>query len=222
MTQGTLQVTDANGVKQTLQETVVGGNLLPNVVVSDASGNLAVMAPGGEGAQLVSSDGTKATYRAGAVARTLYSTAAAVLVEVVGSATKTVRIKKLTVWGQAGTLFFAELTLLRCTGVSGGTPTAAANGKHDKNDAAATAVINSYAAAATAGAGSVVSGAKALSVGVPSATLPMLATSWDFSRNQDKAMILRGAGDVLEIFNNTTGLGTATYGFEVEWEEDNS
>ena len=35
-------------------------------------------------------------------------------------------------------------------------------------------------------------------------------------------MILRGAGDVIEIMNNTLTLGTGTYGCMVEWEEDNS
>lgn len=223
MAQGTLYVTDANGARQQLEETVLStGNFAPNTIVTDSAGNRALMAPGGEGAQLVSSDGTKATYRSGAVAQTLYSTGAAVLVEIVGSATKTVRIKKITLWAQAGTKFFTELTLLRCTGVSGGTPTVAAIGKHDKNDAAATAVVNYYTAAAAAGAGSVVTGAGALSVAIPSATMPMLEKTWDFSRSQDKAMILRGTGDVLEVFNNVTGLGTATFGFEAEFEEDNS
>ena len=27
-------------------------------------------------------------------------------------------------------------------------------------------------------------------------------------------MILRGTSDILEVYNNTTGLGTATFGFE--------
>jgi hypothetical protein len=179
-------------------------------------------APGRQGALLVSSDGTKPTYRAGAVAQTLYSTAAAVLVEIVGSASMTVRVKKITVWAQAGTKFYAELTLQRCTAASAGTPNVAAIGKHDKNDAAATAVINYYTAAAAAGTGNAVIGAQPLSTVPPSATAAMNPTVWDFSKLQDKALILRGTGDVIEIYNNTTGLGTATFGFEVEWEEDNS
>jgi hypothetical protein len=179
-------------------------------------------APGATGVVATSSDGAKPTYRTGEVAQTLYSTTAAVLVEVVGSASKTVRVKKITLWAQAATKFYAELTLLRCTGASAGTPVVPAIGKHDSADGAATAVINNYTAAAAAGAGAVVSGAKVLSTGVPSATLPMIQAVWDFSTNQDKALILRGIGDVVEVFNNTTGLGAGTYGYEVEYEEDQS
>ena len=69
---------------------------------------------GNSGALLVSSDQTKAR----SAGQTLYSTAAAVLVEIVGSATKTVRVKKIVVWGQCATKFFTELELLRSTSVS--------------------------------------------------------------------------------------------------------
>lgn len=179
-------------------------------------------APGAPGVACVSSDGLKPTYRAGGNGLTLYSTAAAVLLEVVGSATKTIRVKKIEIWGQAATKFFTELQLLRCTGASAGTPAVAVKGKHDKNDANATAVINSYAAAAAAGAGSAVIGAKVLNVGAPAATLPALSAVWDFCRNEDKALILRGTGDVIEVYNTITGLGAGTFGFEVEWEEDAS
>ena len=61
-------------------------------------------APGGTGVALVSLDGTNPTYRTGAVAQTLFSTAAAVLVEIVGSPTATVRVKQITIWAQAATL----------------------------------------------------------------------------------------------------------------------
>jgi hypothetical protein len=184
--------------------------------------NMPRQAPGTTGVALVSSDGVKPTYRSGAVAQTFYSGAAAVLVEIVGSASKTVRVKKITLWGQAATKFYAELTLLRCTAVSAGTPNVPAIGKHDKNDANATAVVNNYTAAATAGAGSVVSGARSLSMVVPSATAGMVPTIFDFCQNQDKAEILRGTGDVLQIFNNTTGFGSGSYGYEVVLEEDAS
>lgn len=193
-----------------------------NYAIASFAATMQREAPGRAGALLVSSDGTKPVYRSGAVAQTLYSTAAAVLVEIQGSSTMTVRVKKITLWAQAGTKFYGELTLLRCTGVSAGTQVVAAIGKHDKNDAAATAVINNYTAAAAAGAGNAVIGAKVLPTVPPAAGVQIQVTQWDFSQNQDKALIVRGTGDVIEVFNNTTGLGTATYGFEVEWEEDNS
>ena len=100
---------------------------------------------------------------------------------------------------------------------------AAAKVPFDINDAAATAVVNSYAAAATAGAGTLVMGARPLPLQVPAATNsgPIQAV-WDFCEHADKALILRGTGDVIEVFNTITGLGAGTFGFDVEWEEDAS
>jgi hypothetical protein len=171
----------------------------------------------------ITEEGLKYCYRACAVNQTLYSTAAAVLVEITGSATMTVRIKKITVWGQAATKFFAELTLGRATAVSGtGGATAVTPGKNDKNDPNATATINCYTAAAVSGAGFAVMGGKIMGVAAPSATMIAQPVVWDFCINNEKPLILRGAGDVLEVYNNTTGLGTGTFGFDVLWEEDNS
>jgi hypothetical protein len=222
--QSTIAVTDANGVKQTLQVTQVqGGNFASNTVIVDALGNFAVMAPGGEGAQLTSSDGTKATYRTGGSGITLYSVAAAVLLEIIGSATKTVRVKKIRLWAESSSaVAFGQLTLLRCTGASAGTPAAVTPGKHDINDPAPTAIVNTYAAAATAGAGHAVMGGAPLGVGYAADNIAPLVAEWNFATNQDKALILRGATDIVEVFNNTTTLGTTTYGFEIEWEEDSS
>ncbi len=183
-------------------------NVIPPMSNLDAMGRV-----------LVTTESNKNTYRAAAVGVTLYSTAAAVLLEIQGSATMTVRIKRIALWSiVASTAIEADLTLLRCTAVSAGTPTAITPGKHDKSDGAATAVVNTYAAAATAGAGHAVIGAAPLSLGVLSCS----QTVWDFCRSCDKPLILRGTGDVIEVFNNTLTLGTATFGCEVEWEEDNS
>lgn len=190
-----------------------------NYTVETFTPSVAREAPGRQGAILVSSDGTKPTYRAGGTGNTLYSTASAVLLEVQGSASKTVRLKHIELWGKFPSASYTELQLLRCTGLSGsGSPTAANNGLHDTNDAAATAVVNFYTGAATSGAGHLVDGAKML----PSLVGGLGAAVWDFSRSQDKAMVLRGTGDVIELYNTITGLGTGTFGFEVEWEEDNS
>lgn len=175
-----------------------------------------------QGRLMVATEPRKCTYRAGQTGLTFFSTSAAVLCEIKGSATMTVRIKKITLWGQAATKFYTELQLLRCTGVSAGTPTVSNNGKHDINDPAATAVVNYYTTAAAQGAGAAIIGAQPLTMTPPSATLEMLITQWNFAANDDKPLILRGAGDVLEIYNSITGFGAGTWGFEIEWEEDNS
>jgi hypothetical protein len=172
------------------------------------------------GRVLVTTEGNKNTYRYASVGNTLYSTAAAVLVEIQGSATMTVRVKRISIWSiVAATAIEADLTLLRCTAISAsGSATAITAGKHDKSDPGATALVNTYAAAALAGTGHAIIGAAPLSLGV----LACSATVWDFCRSCDKPLILRGTGDVIQVYNNTLTLGTATYGFEIETEEDNS
>jgi hypothetical protein len=170
----------------------------------------------------ITEEGLKYCYRACAVNQTLYSTAAAVLLEIVGSATMTIRIKKITLWSQAATKFYAELTLGRATAISAGTPNVCTPGKNDKNDPSATATINYYTAAAASGTGFAVMGGKIMGCAVPSATMITQPVVWDFCINNEKPLILRGTSDILEIYNNTLTLGAATFGFDVLWEEDNS
>jgi hypothetical protein len=174
------------------------------------------------GRLLVTEEHCKPTFRAAAVAQTLYSTAAAVLVEIVGSSTMTVRVKRILLWGQCATKFYAELTLGRATAVSGGSASALTAGKMDKNDAAATGVVNIYTAAATSGTGFAAFDARIMGIAPPAAGMIAQPVVWDFCLNNDKPLILRGTGDVIEIYNNTTGLGAGTFGCMVEWEEDNS
>jgi hypothetical protein len=174
------------------------------------------------GRLLVTEEHLKPTFRAAAVAQTLYSTAAAVLLEIVGSATMTVRIKKILLWAQCATKFYAELTLGRATAASAGTAAALTAGKMDKSDAAATGVVNIYTGAAASGTGFAAFDARILGIAPPSASMIAQPAIWDFCLNNDKPLILRGTGDVIEIYNNTTGLGAGTFGAMVEWEEDNS
>jgi len=174
------------------------------------------------GRLLVTEEHIKPTFRAAAVAQTFYSTAAAVILEIVGSATMTVRVKKILLWAQCATKFFAELTIGRATAASAGTAAALTAGKMDVNDPSATATINVYTAAAASGTGFAAFDARILGIAPPSASMIAQPAIWDFCLNNDKPLILRGTGDVIEIYNNTTGLGTGTFGAMVEWEEDNS
>ncbi len=175
------------------------------------------------GRLLVTEEHNKATYRYAAVAQTFYSTALAVLLEIQGSATMTVRIKKILLWGSCATKFYAELTLGRATTLAAtGTPAALTAGKMDKNDAAPTAVVNIYTGAATTGTGFAAFDARIMGISPPAAGMIAQPVIWDFCLNNDKPLILRGIGDVIEIYNNTLTLGAGTFGVMVETEEDNS
>jgi hypothetical protein len=180
---------------------------IPSTGLRDVAGNL-----------VVSDQGLGNRYRSGAITQTLYSAAAAVLVEVVGSATKLVRVKRVVLFAQAATKFYAELTLGRATTVSGtGSANVCTIGALSKGDAAATAVVNNYAAAATMGTGFAAIDARWLNVAPPAAGMFVSPCVWDFGT---RGFVLSGVADVLQIYNNTLTLGTATYGFGVEFTEE--
>ena len=184
-------------------------------------------APGAPGAVLVSSDGTKATYRYAVAAFAPVATPTAFLV-IAGSATKTVRIKSIKIggvatangnmqvqaqrWSTAGTLGSAVLTALTAV-------------KHDTGDAAATATVSTVGTAnyTTPGTGSTVPaivdriGLCTVATGVPT---PL---KFDFSTRQDKAMVLRGVTDILVLSGNSSAVPAGgALDIEIETEEDNS
>ena len=224
---GTFQGSDRNGNAVNFQtDPAVGGNVTPRQSLGDASGNGFLAAPGGEGAQLVSSDGTKATYRYSVTDITPVATPTDVVV-IKGSATMTVRIKRIVMAGFATTAGQLLVELIRrSVANTGGSPTVTAvtPGKHDINDPAATAVVD-YITAGNCGT----LGASAGQMGVGrmflnvAATGPTTPAVWDFATRQDKAIILRGVTDFLCInCGGATLPSGAALDFECETEEDNS
>ena len=137
------------------------------------------------GRLMVTEESNKYSYRSVCVTQTLYSTAAAVLFEMTGSATMTIRVKKILMWAQAATKFFAELTLGRATAVSGGTPVTMTAGKMDKNFPAATATVQNYTAAAVAGTGFTAFDGRIVGIAAPSASMIAQPAEWDWCLNND-------------------------------------
>src|SRR5208282_4198171 len=152
---------------------------------------------------------------------TLYSTAAAVILEIQGSATKTIRVKKISIYTTlCSATFYAELVLGRATSVAGGTPAAITPQKMDTGQAGATAVLNIYTGASTSGSGWAPMSAKILPCVTAAAGVAVQTVTWDFCQNQDGALVLRGTSQWIEIYNTTLTLTGAKFGFDVEWEED--
>lgn len=183
-------------------------------------------APGTTGVQAVSADGTKATYRYAVVDVVPVATPTDVLV-MQGSATKTVRIKRIAMYGESTAAGAMGVQLVRrsSAGTLGSAAlTAITAGKHDTGDGAATAVVSTVGTAnyTTLGTSAGVLGAGMLTFG-NSGAAAMNSLVWDFSTRQDKALILRGTSDFLCI--NLNGDAVPTGGklyFEIETEEDNS
>jgi hypothetical protein len=226
MAQGTMTITDGSGVQQTFALTLTAGGKLANVLIGDENGARALMAPAGEGAQLVSSDGTIPTYRYCSLALAMVATPTDALV-IQGSATKTVRVKRIKVSGQATAQGSMPVQLIRRSTAGTVAPavlTAIAAAKHDSTDPAATAVVSTVG---TANPG--VLGTSAGIVGVDRLGMSALGTGtagggedvdWNFATRQDKAIVLRGVSEFLVInFNGAAIPAGGVVDFEVELEE---
>ncbi len=187
------------------------------------------LAGAGNNIPVVSIDSTKNTYRASA-SFTPFATAPLALVTIIGSATKTVRVKRILIGGAATAL--AD-TLFRLTRVSvigtGGTAVAPPISKNDTNAAAATAVVQHYTTAAQS-AGTVVSSLSHWRQFIATVTTP--ATAYTNPTYQvfpecgvgGQSLVLRGVADMLQLENfNGGNLGAATVlEYVIEWEEDAS
>lgn len=193
----------------------------------NASGNLDRQrgAPGTVGVTAVSSDGIKATYRYCTLAYAMVATPTDAVV-IQGSSTKTIRVKRVMVSGQATSQGSMTVQLVRrsTAGTLGSAVlTAMTAAKHDINDGAASAAVSTVG---TANYGTL--GSTAGTVAVGRLGLSALATgtggqgvTWDFATRQDKAIILRGVSDFLCInFNGSAIPSGGVVDFEIETEED--
>lgn len=160
------------------------------------------------------------------------ATGAVTMVTITGSATKTVRIKRIMVGGVSTLVSSSVFALQRTSSLgAGGTLVAPTVGKLDTTSAAATAVVNHWtstlkAAGVAVGGplttqlihtGVTVTPATVLSGG-PQALFP------EFGAPIGQSIVLRGVAEILEVQNITpANLGAGTVlTYAVEWEEDAS
>ena len=168
----------------------------------------------------VTTEGTAGTFAISAVAVTPAATTTDV-VTLYGSATKTVRVKTVTVSGLATTAGSMDVSLIKRTAVNtAGTSTAPTIAKFDSTDATATATAKQYSVNPSALGAGVALATKNLNMGVAGAGGTVI---FDFATRNDKALILRGVAQGLAINLNGQAVPTGgTISYAVEWEEDNS
>lgn len=177
----------------------------------------------------IGQDSTQQTFRASATF-TPFATAALALLTIIGSATKTVRVKRILIGGVATAL--AD-TLFRLTRVSvigtGGTVVAPTIAKNDTNSATATAVVQHYTTAAqsTGTVGSVLSHWRQFIATVTTPATAYVNPTYQVFPEAGiggQSLVLRGVADMLQIENlNAGNLGAATVlEYVVEWVEDGS
>lgn len=179
-------------------------------------------APGTTGVEAVSSDGLKPTYGCANVVVAMAATPSDI-VTLSGSATKTVRVKRVIVSGIATTAGTMDVSLVKRTVAdTSGTSTVPPIAQYDSADAAASAVVLQYSANPTTGAGLML---KTQKLYFPLAANPGSPVVWDFCGRQDKALVLRGIAQQAALnFNGQAlpGASGTTISYEIEWEEDNS
>lgn len=160
------------------------------------------------------------------------ATGAVTLVSIQGSATKTIRIRRIAISGVSTAVSGSVYQLLRTSALgAGGTTVTPTVGKLDVNSATATAVVSHYTSTLKATGTGVGGPLTTRYIGTNVVTTP--ATVFTDSQVQlfpeggapiGQAIVLRGTADFLEIQNVTpANLGAGTVlSYSVEWLEDAS
>jgi hypothetical protein len=159
-------------------------------------------------------DGNKASYSASVSG--LVGVAGDILI-INGSATKTIRVTRMSFGGTATAAADMDVTVVkRSTANTAGTAVAAT--PHDAANAAATAVVNSFTAAPTPGAavGTPIRSAKSF---IATATAAPFIQNWDFGNGPKQGIVLRGVAQGLAINVSATQIG-ALYDLDLEWTEE--
>lgn len=169
------------------------------------------------GAKYINNESRKATYSA-SNSFTLAASATDIFA-ITGSASKTVRINRVQISGNATSAVNIPVTLVkRSTANTGGTTGAPSVVPHDSTNAAATATVVNYTANPTTGTpvGNLRSQLCNFVPGTGSAT----SMIQEFGTRNDQAVVLRGTSQVLAI---NLGGATVTGGgvsIDIEWTEE--
>lgn len=167
----------------------------------------------------VSTEGAKATYGAVKAGVTLAASPTDFMT-LIGSATKTVKVKHVTVCGSSGnaTAFPLDVTLaMRTTLDVNGTAVTPTIAKFDSTDGNATGVVKHYTAnPASLGAGKYV---RSKTLAIPASTSTN-CVDFDFARSNDKPLYLRGAAQNMAVYLNAgTVVASSKLAYDIVWEE---
>lgn len=176
-------------------------------------------APGAVGVPSVNTEGTKATNSYATSGLTPAATATDI-VQISGSASKVVRVTRISVSGLATAAATLDLLLVRRSAANtGGTSTSLTAAQHDTNDVAPTAAVIVYTAnpAGLGASAGTVRGAK-LNLGAAGSAGTV---TWDFTVRNAKGVILRGTAQQLCLnLNGQTIPAGASLDIDVEATEE--
>ncbi len=174
-------------------------------------------------------DGAKSTYSAAKVGLVPGSSATDFFT-LTGSATKTIRVTRITITAtttSATPVALDILLLKRSTANTGGTSTGSPTAvPHDSANAAATATVLSYTAPPTTGTlvGTALRNQKLMLMLATATATDFMSNDklvWEFGNRPSQAIVLRGITEVLALnLNTTTPTATASFDVDIEWTEE--
>jgi hypothetical protein len=163
-------------------------------------------------------DGLKATYSASIVGLVPVASCTD-LFTITGSASKTVRVSRITVTATQTTSGQIDVALIkRSTANSSGTSTSPTVIPHDSNSAAGSATIRAYTLNPTLG--NTVGTMKARKVFVGSTVANSDEFITDFGVRNSQAIVLRGTSQVLSVNLNGVTITGGSFNISVEWTEE--
>lgn len=152
------------------------------------------------GAAISNSEGRIPTYSYASVAYSPYATATDILL-ITGSATKTVRIKRIGVSGRATAAANIDVAVFKhIVANTGGSPSALTAVKHDTTiNPAATAVVATITAAPTIDTGKVLVRCQQSNLSAAGSGGAATPVEWHFGDVNDQALVLRGINEEIAI-----------------------
>lgn len=176
-------------------------------------------APGTTGVPSVNTEGTKATYSAAGV----FAPAAAAtdVFTITGSATKTIRVLRMTIGGQATAAINVAMAIIkRSAANTSGTPATITAAPHDSANAAATALVQSWTANPSLGATVATVRQQFVTLNAATPGFALAQTVFDFTTRNGQGIVLRGIAQVLALnFAGNTVSGNLLAA-DVEWTEE--
>jgi len=139
---------------------------------------------------------------------------------ITGSASKTIKIKKILITATQTTGSAANIILLkRSTTNTGGTSTNPTAVSFDSNNAAATATLNAYTVNPSA-LGTLVGNLCATKLFIPATTGSPGQIEIHFGANNNQELTLRGTSQVFSVNLNSTTLAGNSFNICIEWTEE--
>ncbi len=166
-------------------------------------------------------EGRKQTYRVGVVGFTPIASSTAPSISMTGSATKTIRITRIRMSITAATGGATDISLKRYSALSGGTANSQSTNiaKMDSNNAAQTAVVNQWSAAATTTTAAGIVNAECYEIVTAAVSVLPGVIEWTFGDKQGQSLVLRGTSEFAGFCITSVGT-TPVADCWVEWTEE--